>query len=239
MPILHDAARSLQSALGPDLDDLARRSGAVRRHRVFSGSSLLQTLVLTLLRCPAARWDDYAVTACSLGAAVTPRAVRKRFTTALLAFLRLALARALERAVSAPAVAVELLGRFSAVLVGDSTAIPLPDGWAREFPGCGGKADSGKAALKVQVCWDLLTGRLVRLLLEPGRRHDSAGAAVAEVPPAGSLSLYDLGFFDLQRLGRWARAGARWISRLPPGVAVLDGEGAPLDLPADLARRAH
>ena len=53
---------------------------------------------------------------------------------------------------------------------------------------------------------------------------------VEETPPAGSLSLWDLGYFCLKRFRRWTAAGAFWISRWQPGTVVLTPEGTPLDL---------
>ena len=78
--------------------------------------------------------------------------------------------------------------------------------------------------------WDLTTGRLLKVLLEPGRHSDARSAVVEETPPAGSLSLWDLGYFCLKRFRRWTAAGAFWISRWQPGTVVLTPEGTPLDL---------
>jgi hypothetical protein len=124
------------------------------------------------------------------------------------------------------------------VFIGDSTGVVLPDDCRDEFPGCGGKSDSGRAALKLQVVWDLCTGKLVRLLIEPGRRSDTTSAAIEPVPPAGSLSLWDLGYFNLKRLAAWAAHGAYWIARWQPGTAILDPDGRPWDLRERL-RRHH
>src|SRR5262245_50336456 len=159
MAILRAAGEALQRALGPELDQLGRDTGAIRRRRKFTGMTLVRTLVWTVLRVGRPKADDYATTAGMLGVAVTSRAIEKRFTARLVAFLRAALERLVPEALTAAPVAVPLLARFTAVLVGDSTALTLPDAYAAEFPGCGGKAGSGRAALKVQVLWDLAAGR--------------------------------------------------------------------------------
>ena len=120
-------AETLQQALGPTLDRLGRTTGAIRRRRKYSGTTLLRRLVLTVLRVPRARTDDYVTTATLLGVTVTPRAVEKRFTPRLVAFLRQALDGLLPQAIAAALAAVPLLSRFTAVFVGDSTTIALPD----------------------------------------------------------------------------------------------------------------
>ena len=140
------------------------------------------------------------------------------------------LERLMQHLVASTPVDTPLLAKFTSVRVGDSTTVMLPADCAREFPGCGGKSGSGTAALKIQVLWDLTTGRLLKVLLEPGRHSDAKSAAVEETPPAGSLSLWDLGYFCLKRFRRWTAAGAFWISRWQPGTVVLTPEGTPLDL---------
>lgn len=238
MDILRTLGPTLQRALGPDLDRLGRDTGVIRRRRRFSGATLLKTLVLTLLKTPKAGPEDYAVTAATLGVAVTPRAVEKRFTPALVDFLRAAPGALLPRALAAAPVAVPLLRKFTAVYLGDATTVALPEAYAEQFPGCGGKSGRGRAAVKIQVLWERITGRIERLHPEPGRAGDSRSAAVPELPPPGSLSLYDLGYFDLARLKRWAAAGAHWITRWQQGTAAFDVDGRPLELPGALARHA-
>jgi len=237
MAIVTTVAETLQRVLGAPLDRLGHDTGVIRRHRKFSGATLLQTLALTLLKSPCPKPEDYAATAALLGVPVTPQALSKRFTPALVDFLRQALELLLQEVIAAAPAVVPLLDRFTAVFVGDGSTVPLPDEWADEFPGCGGKSGSGKAALKLQVVWELRRGRLAELLLEPGRGHDTHSAALDAVPPAGSLTVRDLGYFDLKRLRAWAAAGAFWISRFKPATAVFDPDGRPLDLRGLLRRQ--
>src|SRR5262249_42091810 len=165
-----------------------------------------------------------------LGVEVTPRAVEKRFNDKLGAFLREGLHRVMGQVVVASPVAVPLLEKFTAVDVGDSTTVTVPAEFADEFPGCGGKSASGKAAVKIQASWDLLAGRLKDLEIRPGRHSDSRALAAGAPAESGSLKVYDLGYFSLERFRRWATAGVYWISRLQPGTAVFDEDGSPLDL---------
>ena len=235
MAILQSVAESLQRALGEPLDRLGRDCGAIRRRRKSSGSTLVQALVLTLLRRPRARPEHYAATAAMLGVEVTPRAVSKRFTPALVDLLRAALDRLLAEVVAAGPTLTPILAKFAGVLLGDRTTVPLPDAYAGRFPACGGAAGQGRAALKIQVVWDLATGRIARLAAAPGRSSDAADAAGSPPPPPGSLAVFDLGYFDLDRLRRWAGAGVRFLSRLQPGTSILDRDGRPIDLAAAIA----
>jgi hypothetical protein len=230
MSSIPQVAATLQTILGPDVEPIGRQSGVIRRLRKFSAEILLQMLIFTLLKAPKPKTKDYVTVAAQLGLPLTARAVEKRFTPELVTFLRRVLERVLHEAIAAAPVATPLLNKFHAVYVGDSTTVTLPEDCAAEFPGCGGTSGSGRAAVKIQVVWDLRTGTLKRLRIEPGRGSDAKSAIIQELPPAGSLSLWDLGYFSLQRLGAWAAAGAFWISRWQPGTSILDPDGRPLDL---------
>jgi hypothetical protein len=230
MCIIGTVAATLQSALGTSLDALGRQTGVIQRKRKFSGASLFQTIVLTLLKKPNADSDDFAATAAQLGVPVTPEAVEKRFTDRLVTFLRAGLEHVLSHTIRADPVAIPLLAKFTAVEIGDSTTITLPDEYAAEFPGCGGKAESGKAAVKLQTLWELRTGELTKLEVHAGRDSDAKSAAAEGPATPGSLSIHDLGYFDLERFRARGAQGAYWISRWQPGTVVLTPEGQPLDL---------
>jgi hypothetical protein len=231
MNIIRTVAVTLQTVLGPSLDQVGRQTSVIKRHRKFSGMTLVKTLVLTLLKSPNADPKTYAATAAKLGVIVTPEAVKKRFSPRLVAFLKEVLQEALEKVVASQPVAIELLRKFTAVRIGDSTTITLPDEFADEFPGCGGTGNSGKAALKIQVLWDLLIGKLITMDLEPGRRSDAKSVLLQGPVPAGSLSIFDLGYFCLDRFVELIGSGAYWISRWQQGTAVFHDDGRPLDLP--------
>jgi hypothetical protein len=230
MSTIPQVAETLQSVFGLEIEEIGHSTGLIQRARKFTALLLLKMLVFTLLLNPRAKKKDYVSTAGQLGLPITERAVEKRFTPQLVKFLRQVLVRVLQITVAAMPVDTPLLKKFTAVFVGDSTTIRLPDECAAEFQGCGGTANSGKAALKIQVVWNLCTGKLTRLLIEPGRSSDAKSPAVEATPPAGSLSIWDLGYFCLKRFQAWTSKGAYWISRLQPGTIVLDPDGKPWNL---------
>jgi hypothetical protein len=230
MGIIRPVAQTLQSILGSEVDAIGRRSGVIQRQRKFSGASLLKTIVLTLMKSPGAKTDDYVATAARLGVTVTAEAVQKRFTDKLIPFLRGSLEQVMGRAVAADPVAIPLLEKFAAVDIGDSTTVTVPDDYAAEFPGCGGTSDGGKAAVKIQATWEMRAGRLKDLAILPGRHSDAKALAPDAPAEPGSLKIYDPGYFSLERFRRWDGAGVFWISRLQPGTAVFGADGSPLDL---------
>lgn len=237
MGIITKLASSFQSTLGPELDAIARRTGAIRRRRRFSGASLLKMVVFTMMRSPNATTDAFVATAAGLGVIVTPEAVRKRFTPKLVSYLRAGLEHVLKQTFAAEPAAVALLDRFTAVEVGDSTTVTVPDEFEAEFPGCGGKADSGKAAVKIQVAWEMRTGRLTKLVVGPGRESDAKSVGVDDAVAPGSLTIRDLGYFCLKRFRSIGEQEAYWISRWQQGTAVFNEGGEPLDLLGFLRER--
>ena len=237
MAIITQVTELLQGLLGESMDALSRETGCVKRERKFSGSTLLSTLVLTILRYPKAKPRDYQTTAAQLGVDVTENAISQRFTPELVKFLEGALKPVLSHVLATDPPPIELLGRFSEVSIGDSSTITLPDEYAEQFPGCGGSHGSGKAALKIQVLWDLRSGRL-QILLEPGRASDNKSPITELSLSKGSLSIFDLGYFSLDRFERVEQAGGYWLSRLQHGTTVCDAAGKPVALQEFLAKNA-
>jgi hypothetical protein len=235
--IVTQVTELLQGLLDESMDAMARETGCVKRERIFSGSTLLSTLVLTVLQNPKPKPRDYQSTAAQLGANVTENAIPQRFTPALVKFLEKALRAVLHHVLTTDPPPIELLGRFTEVGIGDSTTVTLPDEFAGQFPGCGGSHGGGKAAMKIQVFWDLCRGHL-QILLEPGRASD-AKSPITELPsPAGGLSIFDLGYFSLERFERVAKAGGYWLSRLQHGTTVCNAAGNPVALRKFLAKNA-
>lgn len=228
----------METVLGSMVEEFAEKRGVIKRKRKFRGQSLLRMVVLTLLKKPEATFEDMAFTAAQLGVPVTAHAVEKRFTQPLVDFLRDVLSLALQQVVAAEPVSVELLERFTAVFIGDSSSIALPDEMQQEFPGCGGTEGSGLAALKIQVRWNLKTGELPLVLIEVGRASDAKSPIAQQEAQAGSLEIFDLGYFSLNRFRRLDEGQASYISRLQHGTTVLDEHGQVLNLREFLAAHA-
>ncbi len=198
---------------------------------------MLKMVVLTVMKTPNPRADEFVTTAAQLGVRVTPEAVGKRFTEKLVAYLKEGLGHVLGHSLAAGPAAVPLLEKFTAVEVGDSTTVTVPDDYEAEFPGCGGKAGSGKAAVKVQVTWEMRTGAVTKLVVEPGRQSDAKSAAIEGPVAPGSLTIRDLGYFCLKRFRRIGQQKAYWVSRCQQGTTVCDEGGGPLDLLDFLRKR--
>jgi DDE family transposase len=237
MEIMRTAARALQQLCGSDLEELAPETGVIQRKRKFDAISLLRTLVFTALKQRVPKPADSKRTACQCGVDVSKAAITGRFNDQLIAFLTAVLDRAVARLLTVPTTTRAVLQGFPAVYLGDGTAVRLHEDHAAQFPGCGGTAGAGGAALKIQLLWDFVSGAVRRVVIEAGKSSDALSPIAREAVAAGSLMVYDLGYFSLDRFRRLMTAGVSWISRLQIGATVYDGEGRELSLLDDLQRR--
>lgn len=229
MQIIPRMGAVLQGLLTVSANEIGAANRLIKRQREFTASSLLSTFVLGFLQRPKPTWEHLALIARQLGAHVTPQAVEQRVTRELADSLQQLWQAAVQCVVHSEARVTPLLAKFTHVFVGDSSTLSLNDALAGQFPGCGGSHGFGQAALKLQVIWDFLSGRLWRIRCEAGKQNDATSPVMGETPPARSLSIFDLGYFSLERFRRWQTAAAHWISR---GISDLlvwsDGESQDL-----------
>jgi hypothetical protein len=207
-------AVTLQSLFTTTARLLGRLTHFIRRQRALTAADFAQTLVFGWIDQPRSTLETLAV-ALDLSA----QALHQRMTPAAAAFFKGLLAEAMKHIQAARPATLKLLRRFGAVVVEDSTLIPLPADLAGPYRGHGGTAGAGRAALKVLIRWELLGGQPLSLDCLPGVTNDATLAAGAAQLPAGSLHLADQGFFDT---GRWAALPPDrfWISRVPAGITL-------------------
>jgi hypothetical protein len=231
-------ADTLQTLFTTTADQLARETRFIRRQRKLSGAAFAQALVFTWLDNPHATLEELALaTAAADRPPLTPQSLDERFTLPAAEFCRRLLAEAVGHVIAAQPTALALLRRFTGVYLHDSTCLTLPATLAALWPGCGGRGDDSacRAALKVQVCYELNTGALEGLSLQPGRQADAADPLARRPLPAGALRLADLGYFDLDVLHAYDQQKVYFVSRLQSGTVVVDAAGQKWKLGAFLA----
>jgi hypothetical protein len=162
----------------------------------------------------------------------------KRFSESGSECLRAVLCSAVAAVIGTNPVPIELLQRFSGVKLFDSTTISLPQALVELWPGCGG-TNGKSAAIKLDVCLDLLTGELSGPGLLTGRSHEVKAALAQAEMPANSLNIGDLAYFELERMERIADNGAHWLSRYKIGMVVYDEHGHKLNLVKVLRKRCQ
>jgi hypothetical protein len=231
MESITQVEQALETILQQRANVLARETGCIKRQRQFSGASLAQTLIFSWQQHPDASLEQMASTAQLAQVTVTDSAVHKRFTPACARFLRRLLEEMSAVVVqAAEPVPIELLQRFAAVMLEDSSVISLPAELHEQWAGCGNQALQEAASLKLHVRWELQRGRLDGPALTAGSVSDRRSPCYQAEIEKGALYVQDLGYFALQRIQQRRQAEAFTLSRLQAGTQVLDRQGQQVHL---------
>ena len=215
MSIIPKIAKAMQTILTTSADKRAADIGLIKRQRQFSGSTFAQTLVFGWLNKPDATLSDLTQTAADLGVTVSPQGLDKRFTSQSAEFLKLILEDTVGTLISADPVSIPILQRFHGVYIKDSSIVTLPGELHDTWQGCGGRVmKNTRASVKIQLRVNMNTGELDGPHLTAGRAQDKSSCLQEEHPPAGSLEIFDLGYFSLKAMKDMGDQGVFWLSRI-------------------------
>ena len=230
MQIVAKVGAAVQDLFDKDAKSAGQASNVIKRKRKFDESSLASTFVLGFLQNPEASDENLAQMAAQCGVQVTPQAIDQRHSPELVKFLEGVFREAAKKVIGSDQSLAPILERFTSVPVIDSTTITLPDEMKEQFAGCGGSYGAGAAALKLQVEWDLRSGALSHVEIEPGRSPDSATSRQQARHGAGSLRISDLGYFNALVFATMMAADEYFLSRLQFGTGVMLPEGEEVEL---------
>jgi len=224
--------KAIQSVLQDYANQAGVATGFIQRVRAFTGATFAQTMILGQMQEGEIAMSDVATFARQVGVNVSAQAIDKRFTKKTATFFQELLNATFTQVVAADAVAIPLLGRFSEVIVEDSTTQSLPDELEEIWRGCGNATESAKSAFKVQVRMDLLRGGLKGQALTDGRVPDTKSPLRLNRRQRRSIRIVDLGYFDTHQFQKEGEAEEYWISRLKVGgsLQIFDEAGNLLDL---------
>ena len=227
MSILQQGSNKMQMILETAADKAAVDTGLVKRNRKLTGSALAQILVLGWLENPEASYQQLTETAAMLGIEVSRQALEQRLTVETTEMLKLTLDSATTEMleVAGRREALPLLQQFSGVYVQDSTWITLPDELHETWEGQPKKNHPQKSALKLHLCFDVLTGGFQDFQLTNGMTADSTAAKAADPLPQRSLRLADLAYFSLDEFEKLTENEVYWISRLKANSYLADKNG--------------
>ena len=180
---------------------------------------------------PGVRWRKSS-TAAALGIQVSRQALEQRLTLETTEMLKLTLDAATTEMleVAGRREALPLLQQFQGVYVQDSTWLTLPDELHETWKGQPKKNHPHQAALKLHLCFDVLTGGFQDFQLTDGMTADATAAKAAAPLREGSLRLADLAYFSLDELEKLTENGIYWVSRLKANSYLADENGQRMDL---------
>ena len=232
MSILQQVPEKMQMILQTVPDEVASQTGCVKRNRKLTGSALAQTLVFGWLEDPEASYQHLTETAATLGIQVRRQALEQRLTPETAEMFKRTLQTAIAEMLEGgnQRQTLPLLEAFTGVYVQDSTWIRLPNELHEICKGPPKKDHPHKAALKLHLCFDVLTGSFQHFQLTDGMTADATAMKAAHPLPKGSLRLADLAYFSLDALEKLTENGIYWISRLKANSFVSDDTGERLDL---------
>lgn len=166
------------------------------------------------------------------GSVLSKQAVSKRLLRQGCCLLHHALLLLLSRQFQPPWMPITALQGFQRVLLQDSTLVSLHPCLANVFPGPQNQQSGPTAQLRIQVVFDLLSGRYLHFGCSGFTRNDQRAAVdVLEHLQPGDLVLRDLGYFVLRVFEQIRSRGAYFLSRLRLDTVVLDPQTQkPIDL---------
>ena len=198
--------------------EIGQASGFVQRSSKVSSSIFAQTLLLSCMNEPEASLNQMVQWSNELGVELTAQGLHKRMTERAVDFLARLVQRAIATLRHPVSVPERVLQQFNGIMIVDSSQVALPDCLQSRFAGSGGNASS--ASLKFHLCFDYQAGQVSALEAVAGRSPDQHCKLHRQQLKAGSLQLFDLGYFEQTALGDIAAAEAYFICRLHPQVGI-------------------
>ena len=237
MPSIPQLNTQIKRLFEQEAVELAHQAGL--RQRTIPLSKLVVLFVFGWWHLPRSGPSALARFAGLLDLELTKQEVQWHLTERTAVWLLALLRRAVQEVIGVACVSESWMHPFAAVFVEDGSTISLPSSLAHLWRGCGGSAstskpESGKAALKSTVRFDLKGGGLHGPHLQNGRGHELAGVLSQQHMPKGSLWLADLGYWSLTHLSGLMKQGVYFCMRLKVG-AVLWQEQKRTDIVSLLA----
>ncbi len=216
MTNINDLSTTLQILFTSTANDLAKKTGFIKRQRKLTGAAFAQSLILGGLAKPEATRKEQQQNLSCAGVQMSEQGLEQRFTDSAITFLR-ALLEAVLNVVVMRSDPIALLCQFRGIYLSDCSRFT----W-------------GTLGFKLGVRWDMQSGQL-EIEVMPLTRNDQKTQVVEAPMPEGALHLGDLGFFKLKRFAQWNARGIKWLSRFKVGTKIFTAEGQAIDLAKWLA----
>lgn len=209
-------AQALHDSLSPDiLKRLAKETKFVQRDSKFQAQELVALCVWFSQQVAGTSLVQLCSTLeTSTHVLMSTEGLNQRFNEPAVHFLQQLLAELMKQELITSDVLLHRYGSiFHRMRILDSTTFQLPDAFEPFYKGSGGSSHT--AGLKIQLEYDLLSGKF--LYIQPGHGKDSDkkfGSTSLDSLEKNDLFIRDLGYFDLQDLQTIHDNGAYYISRL-------------------------
>ncbi|PFL45319.1 IS4 family transposase [Bacillus cereus] len=151
---------------------------------------------------------------------ISPEGLNQRFNKAAVQLLQHVLAELLNhKLTSSMPLSSPYTSVFKRIRILDSTAFQLPDVFSSVYPGAGGCSHT--AGVKIQLEYDLLSGKFLHIHTGPGKQHDRTyGSLCVPTVEPNDLCIRDLGYFHLKDLQHIQDKKAYYISRIKSNTRI-------------------
>lgn len=211
-PIAEELQRHMSSHV---LEHLAKEKGFVQRKSKYQAQELGALCVW--LSQQVASTSLTQLCSClevSTGVLISPEGLNQRSNASAVKFLEQVLANLLtQRIHSTQEIIHQYTTIFKHIRILDSTTFQLPDKFSSHYQGSGGSSHT--AGVKIQLEYDLLSGKFLYVYVGEGRENDKTfGSTSLKTIQPKDLYIRDLGYFDLHDLQKVHDKGAYYVSRL-------------------------
>lgn len=216
----------LQTVLESVPTEQGRASGFVQRASKVTAVLFVQMLVLGCWQERVTKLVDLVQVGRRLGVEVSIPGLNQRLSGAAVALLQAVLRAALSQGQAAAAAGCAIFRPFAGVYLQDSTYVSLPAALEGQLAGSGGNASA--AGAKVVLNYEYRAGVIAALEVVAGRTPDQCCRQALQLAAAGSLHIFDLGFYALATLAQLAAAGSYFLCRHQYQTALYTASATPV-----------
>ena len=208
--------------------------GFIKRRRTLTASSLISMLTISSLSSKPTTLVNMTSALKSIDPkiVITQSALHERLISpACLLFVQKIFAEVLRiNILKVVNNSYELLDSFKRVLIQDCSSWKLPENLKDFYKGPG--RSGSKAALKINVMYDLKNARFIHISDHAGVKSDhTLGKESLHLIEKEDLILRDLGFLNVESLEKIEKVGAYYLSRLSGSISLrLRKNGKPISL---------
>ncbi len=168
-PIAEELQRHMSSHV---LEHLAKEKGFIQRRSKYQAQELVALCVWFSQQVASTSltqlWSCLEV---STGVFISPEGLNQRFNASVVKFLEQVLAHFLtQRIHSTQEIIHQYTTTFKHMRILDSTTFQLPDKFSSHYQGSGGSSHT--AGVKIQLEYDLLSGKFLHVYVGEGREND-------------------------------------------------------------------
>ena len=206
----------VQALLTEAADEAEALSGYSQRERKLSGRALAQILILGWLNNPTASLNQLAQSAEKLGIAVSAQGLQERLTERAVMLLAALFESSIKRWQAQHGLGHEVLERFAAMYIVDSSQAKLPLWLSQEFF----NVKKQGAKLKFHFLFNYTQGQLEGVEVTHGTVPDQRGSLLRQTIRPNSLYIFDLGYFATPTLHVLDEQAAYFVCRLQSQTAI-------------------